>query len=168
MFPPSALPMLVLGAFALLAVGAGSAAAQGRPPNPVGQIEANSEAIEALEAETTLSDLSCDEGAVPQYDGSQWVCAGLSTAAPVLYSRSRTNPLVTDPVQPVATLIQIFCEPGDVVLSGGFDVPFGGQYLPVASLPSPAGQGWLVSVQAPPTTPGLTATVYVRCLDLTP
>jgi hypothetical protein len=152
-----------------------AAGAQSRPPNPVealrSQVAANAEAIQSLEAETTLSDLSCDVGDVPEYDGSQWACAPGGAPAPVFYTNSYDITLPTDPDLPVnLSGALILCDVGDAVVSGGYAVPFGGNHFATQSRPTFASgrEGWTLSIQSLPTTLEPTATFYVRCMDLTP
>lgn len=159
---------------ALLAWGA-AAGAQSRPPNPVealrSQVAANAEAIQSLEAETTLSDLSCDVGDVPEYDGSQWACAPGGAAGPVFYTNSRDVTLPTDPDTEMNLSGElILCDVGDAVVSGGYALPTGGKHFATQSRPTFASgrEGWTLSIQSLPTTLEPTATFYVRCMDLTP
>jgi hypothetical protein len=135
------------------------------------QVTENTEAIQSLETETTLSDLSCDVGDVPQYDGSQWGCAPGGVPDPVFYTNSYDITLPTDPDLPVN--IQgalILCDFGDAVVTGGYGLPAGGNHFATESRPTFASgrEGWRLSIQSLPTTLEPTATFYVRCLDLTP
>jgi hypothetical protein len=135
------------------------------------QVAENTEAIQSLEAETTLSDLSCDAGDVPQYDGSQWGCAPGGVPDPALYTNSNDVTLPTDPEVPLTlTGALILCDVGDAVVSGGFRVPTGGKHFATESRPTFASgrEGWQLSIHSLPTTLEPTATFYARCLDLTP
>ena len=91
--------------------------------------------------------------------------------APILYTRSREETLVTDPNLPVAIVNRdILCDVGDSVVSGGYEVTAGDNRFAVRDHPVRTGgrDGWRLGLQSLAGAIETTATIYVRCLDLTP
>jgi hypothetical protein len=160
---------IAVGAFALLATATPLRAASKQE-----QIDSNTQRIESLEQKTTLSDLPCEHDEVAVFDGTQWVCRTTESLHPAVYQVARTVTIITFPDTQATSFWDAFCDPGDQVISGGFQIP----PSPVYSVPlshastqidsfGRTRSTWRVGIRADADTPALSAQVFAYCLDLT-
>jgi hypothetical protein len=132
------------------------------------QIDQNTARIEALEAETTLSDLECAPDEVAAFSGTGWVCRTPASLLSI-YEVRRPVSLESHPTLPLTTRWDAFCEVGDQAIGGGWETPFGSfSYRVVSSHLGSSPRIWATSITVAAGTSTLDGAVYAYCLDLTP
>jgi hypothetical protein len=132
------------------------------------QIDQNSARIEALEAETTLSDLDCATDEVAAFSDGGWVCRTPASLLSI-YEVRRALSLESHPTLPLTTRWDVFCDVGDQAIGGGWSTPFGSfSYRVVSSHLGSSPRIWATEITVAAGTVTLDGAAYAYCLDLTP
>jgi hypothetical protein len=132
------------------------------------QIDGNTTRIEALEAETTLSDLDCATDEVAAFSGGGWACRTPASLLSI-YEVRRPVSLESHPTLPLTTRWDAFCDVGDQAIGGGWVTPYGSfSYRVVSSRLGSSPRIWATDITVAAGTSTADGAVYAYCLDLTP
>jgi hypothetical protein len=145
---------------------AGSAAAKDASKQE--QIDQHTARIEALEAETTLSDLDCATDEVAAFSDGGWACRTPASLLSI-YEVRRAVSLESLPTLPLTTFWSAFCDLGDQAIGGGWETPAGAfSFRVVSSHLGSSPRSWTTAITVAAGTITLDGAVYATCLDLTP